>query len=85
MLKNDQEQHFNNFTSILKYGKRATLLCGAAGTQSNRIYQKTFLLLALGWVIIDPKRIAQLISEQNRIMISILQNLIILPLGTHSL
>lgn len=85
MLKNDQKQHFNNFASVLKYGERATLLCGTAGTHSNRIYQKTFLLLALGWVIIDPKRIAQLISEQNIIMISILEHLIILPLGTYSL
>lgn len=85
MLKNDQEQHFNNFTSMLKDGKTAILLYRAAGTHSNRIHQKTFLLLALGWVIIDPERIAQLISEQNIIMISILENLIILPLGTYSL
>lgn len=82
MLKNDQEQRFNIFTSMLKYGKRAALLCGRAGTHSIRIYQETFLLLALGWVIIDPKRVAQLISEQNIIMTSILENLIILPLGT---
>lgn len=66
---------------MLKYGKRATLLCRGTGTHSIRIYQKTSLLLALGWVIIDPKRMAQLISEQNIIMTSILENLIILPLG----
>lgn len=42
MLKNDQEQCFNNFTSMLKYGKTATLLYGAAGTHSNRIYPKNF-------------------------------------------
>lgn len=83
MLENDQEQGFNNFTSMLKCReKKSTLLCGTAGTHFNRIYQKTFLLLGLGWLIIDPKRKAKLISEQNIIMISILENLIILPLGT---
>lgn len=42
MMKNDPKQHFSNFTGMLKYGKIATLLCGAAGTHSNRIYQKNF-------------------------------------------